>query len=130
MNLECNRPKSSVPLEYRFDSPSRIRMKKPRSHGLLFIPLLMIYAIAAAAPGPESQLKLIPEPKEVRIQQGSFHVRPKTRILVEFGHQAEDRIAAETLAEEIRDQSGLLLPITGAKSESKQEAPKEAGDVI
>lgn len=105
-------------------------MKKPRFRVLLFIPLLMISAIAAAAPGPESQLKLIPEPKEVRVQQGSFHVRPNTRILVEFGHQSEDRIAAETLAEEIHDQSGLKLNITGAKSESKQEDSKEPGDVI
>ena len=105
-------------------------MTKSQSRVVLFIPLLLISAFAAAAPGPESQLKLIPEPKEVRVQEGSFHVRAKTRILVEFGHQAEDRIAAETLAEEIHDQSGLKLNITGAKSESKQEAPKEAGDVI
>jgi hexosaminidase len=105
-------------------------MKKSHSRVVLFIPLLLISAFAAAAPGPGSQLKLIPEPKEVRVQEGSFHVRPKTRILVEFGHQAEDRIAAETLAEEIHDQSGLKLNITGARSESKHEAPKEAGDVI
>jgi hexosaminidase len=105
-------------------------MKKPHSRVVLFIPLLLISAFAAAELGPDSQLKLIPEPKEVRVQEGSFHVRPKTRILVEFGHQAEDRIAAETLAEEIHDQSGLKLNISGAKSESKQEAPKEPGDVI
>jgi hexosaminidase len=104
-------------------------MKKPRCV-LLFVPLLLISAIAAATPDPESQLKLIPEPKEVRVQEGSFHVRPTTRILVEFGHQAEDRIAAETLAEEIHDQSGLKLSITGAKTESKKEKPKRAGDVI
>jgi hypothetical protein len=104
-------------------------MKKP-SRVVLFISLLLISAFAAAELGPDSQLKLIPEPKEVRVQEGSFHVRPKTRILVEFGHQAEDRIAAETLAEEIHDQSGLKLNISGAKSESKQEAPREPGDVI
>jgi hexosaminidase len=104
-------------------------MKKP-SRVVLFMSLLLISAFAAAELGPDSQLKLIPEPKEVRVQEGSFHVRPNTRILVEFGHQAEDRIAAETLAEEIHDQSGLKLNISGAKSESKQEAPKEPGDVI
>jgi hexosaminidase len=108
----------------------RIRMKMRSACVFLFVVPLLISAIAAAAPGPESQLKLIPEPKEVRVQEGSFHLTPTTRILVEFGHQSEDRIAAETLAEEIHDQSGLKLNITGAKSESKQEAPKGAGDVI
>src|ERR1700676_5528671 len=105
-------------------------MKKSHSRVVLFISLLLISAFAAAAPGPESQLKLIPEPKEVRVQEGSFHVRPKTRILVEFGHQAEDRIAAETLAEEIRDQSGLKLDITGAKADSKQESKQEDGAIV
>jgi hypothetical protein len=56
----------------------------------------------------------------VRLQQGGFLVRPTTRILVEFGHQEEDRIAAETLAEEIHDQSGLKLSITGSKEKARQ----------
>src|SRR5271170_3897047 len=69
----------------------------------------------------ENQLNLIPEPKEVRLQQGGFRVRPTTRILVEFGHQEEDRIAAETLAEEIHDQAGLKISITGTKASVKRE---------
>jgi hypothetical protein len=76
-------------------------------------------------------LKLIPEPKEVRLQAGSFRVRPTTRILVEFGHQSEDRIAAETLAEEIQEQSGLKLSITGTRSESKHaEAKEDTGSIV
>src|SRR6202051_3992471 len=105
-------------------------MKKSHSCVVLFILLLLISAFAAAAPGPESQLKLIPEPKEVRVQEGSFHVGPTTRILVEFGHQAEDRLAAETLAEEIHDQSGLKLSIAGARAESKQESQQERGAIV
>ena len=81
----------------------------------------MLSMMSAQTPDPEGQLKLIPEPKEVHLQEGGFHVRPTTRIVVELGHQAEDRIAAETLAEEIHDQSGLKLSIAGAKAESKQE---------
>jgi hypothetical protein len=72
--------------------------------------------MSAQTSGPEDQLKLIPEPKEVQLHSGSFRVKPTTRILVEFGHQAEDRIAAETLAEEIHDQSGLSISITGARN--------------
>jgi hexosaminidase len=95
-----------------------------------FVLLLLTSLISVAAVGPENQLKLIPEPKEISVRQGSFHVRPTTRILVEFGHQAEDRIAAETLAEEIRDQSGLKLDITGAKADSKQESKQEDGAIV
>jgi hexosaminidase len=68
----------------------------------------------------EDQLKLIPQPKEVQLRPGSFRVKPTTRILVEFGHQAEDRIAAETLAEEIHDRSGMKISITGEKPQAKQ----------
>lgn len=55
------------------------------------------------------------------MREGGFRVGPATRILVEFGHQDEDRIAAETLAEEISDQSGLTLDIVGVKATSKTE---------
>jgi hexosaminidase len=90
---------------------------------VFFLPLvlrLLMPAMFAQTAGPADQLKLIPEPKEVRLQQGGFRVRPTTKILVEFGHQEEDRIAAETLAEEIHDQSGLKLSITGSKEKAKE----------
>lgn len=64
---------------------------------------------------------LVPEPKEVHLRDGGFHVGRKTRIFVQRGHQSEDRIAAETLAEEIADQSGLQLGIMGMKASAKAE---------
>jgi hexosaminidase len=67
------------------------------------------------------QLKLVPEPKEVRLRDGGFRVGSATKILVEFGHQDEDRIAAETLAEEIADESGLRLDIVGVKATARTE---------
>ena len=105
-------------------------MKKLAAFFLPFVLLFLSPMMSAETSGPENQLKLIPEPKEVRVQEGSFHVRPTTRILVEFGHQDEDRIAAETLAEEIHDQSGLKLSITGARTESKQESKQEEGAIV
>jgi hexosaminidase len=106
-------------------------MRKRGAFFLLFVLLLLVSVVSAQTPGPEGQLhdgqikedqlKLIPEPKEVRLQQGGFRVRPTTRILVEFGHQEEDRIAAETLAEEIHDQAGLKISITGTKASVKRE---------
>ncbi|MGO8797327.1 MAG: beta-N-acetylhexosaminidase [Candidatus Sulfotelmatobacter sp.] len=91
---------------------------------------LQLPSLYAATSGPENPLRLIPEPKEVHILEGSFRVKPTTKILVEFGHQEEDRIAAETLAEEIHDQSGLTLSIIGAKPESRTEAKQEAGSIV
>jgi len=98
---------------------------------LLSVLFLAISSIGAQqAPAPENrteekqrkedQLKLIPQPKEVQLHAGSFHVKATTRIFVEFGHQAEDRIAAETLAEEIQDRSGLKISITGEKPDARQ----------
>ena len=87
----------------------------------LFVPFLLSSLSFPETPNPENQLKLIPQPKEVQLHSGSFRVKPTTKIIVEFGHQAEDRIAAETLAEEIRDQSGLKISITGEKSDAKRK---------
>jgi hexosaminidase len=96
-------------------------MKK--RHALL-LPLFLMFLISltsAETPGPKDPLKLIPTPKEVQVGAGGFfRVRPTTKILVEFGHQSEDRIAAETLAEEIRDQSGMSVEIIGSKEKTKQ----------
>src|SRR3954467_2280889 len=68
-----------------------------------------------------SPFKLEPTPKEVQLHNGGFQVGPHTRILVQLGHQSEDRIAAETLAEEVANQSGLRLDIVGMKAAGKAE---------
>src|SRR5215475_10898567 len=64
-------------------------------------------------------LTLEPQPKEVELRDGGFRVGPRTKIFVQLGHQSEDRIAAETLAEEVQDQSGLKLDILGMKAKGK-----------
>src|SRR3984885_11073743 len=108
-----------------------MRIKTRYPFVLFFFPLLLVVCTALAeSSGPQNQLKLIPAPKEVSIQPGSFHVRPGTRILVEFGHQAEDRIAAETLAEEIHNQAGFNVNITGAKADSRKESKQEASNIV
>jgi hexosaminidase len=89
------------------------------------IPVVLFCAASALALGLDSPagpaLKLVPAPKEVNLRDGGFHVGPHTKILVQLGHQSEDRIAAETLAEEVADQSGLKLEIVGAKSGRKTD---------
>jgi hexosaminidase len=66
-------------------------------------------------------LKLEPAPKELHLHEGAFHVSAKTKIYVQLGHQSEDRIAAETLAEEVADRSGLQLEIISMKPEAKAQ---------
>jgi len=90
--------------------------------------VVMVGLIMACAPllfgldSPTSTgLKLEPQPKEVQLGEGGFRVGPQTKIFVQLGHQAEDRIAAETLAEEVQSQSGLQLNIFGMKAAGKAE---------
>ena len=91
---------------------------------LWIIPGAMLCAAALSALDSDgrAQLKLVPEPKEVQLRAGGFQVGPRTKIFVQLGHQSEDRIAAETLAEQVADQSGLQLDIVGMKAAGKAEA--------
>ncbi len=90
---------------------------------LLLIVSAMLMCVPAWALDSDGrpQLQLMPAPKEVQLRDGGFHVGPRTRIFVQLGHQSEDRIAAETLAEEVADQSGLKLDILGMKAAGKAE---------
>jgi hexosaminidase len=89
---------------------------------LLFcVSMLPASALAESTSSDADGLSLIPQPKELQLGQGGFRVKAKTRIIVQRGHQSEDRIAAETLAEEVSDESGLKLNIVGAKSTTRAE---------
>lgn len=92
-----------------------------RFSGLVLAALLGVPALCALDSPPTPALNLEPPPKEVQLRDGGFKVGPHTRILVQLGHQSEDRIAAETLAEEVADQSGLQLNIVGMKPAGKAE---------
>jgi hypothetical protein len=83
---------------------------------------LILAPALLALEGPGSlPLRLEPAPKEVQFRVGSFKVGARTKIFVLLGHQSEDRIAAETLAEEVEDQSGLKLDILGMNPAGKAE---------
>jgi hexosaminidase len=90
--------------------------------------LLAFAPVAALAQSSRAgrEMKLLPnlslpELKEVQLLDGGFRVGPDTRILVELGHQSEDRIAAETLAEKIADDAGLKLDIVGQKPRHQRQ---------
>lgn len=88
---------------------------------LAFCISMLPLSVLAKPTSSDDGLSLIPQPKELQLGQGGFRVKAKTRILVQRGHQSEDRIAAETLAEEVADASGLRLNIVGAKATTKAE---------
>ena len=66
-------------------------------------------------------LKVLPAPKEVRIAEGKIVIRPSTTILIS---NSEDRLAAETLQQEIHERTGFKLAI-----ESVTAAPKTTGHI-
>lgn len=96
---------------------------KKRLLGLVGCALIWSPALLALDSSAGSAFKLEPPPKEVQTRDGDggFRVGPRTKIFVQLGHQSEDRIAAETLAEEVQDQSGMKLSILGMKTAGKAE---------
>lgn len=88
---------------------------------LLLLAFLVVLGLPAAsaqpqAPAAETPLQLVPYPQEVHRGSGGFTVGPTTRILIEARHAAEDRTAAETLAEEIAARTGRKIPIRAISS--------------
>jgi hexosaminidase len=97
-----------------------MHMKK-RLSGILACAMMCTPALLGLDAPRGKDIRLEPAPKEVQLGSGAFQVGPHTKIFVQLGHQAEDRIAAETLAEEVLDQSGLRLNIAGMKAAAKAE---------
>ena len=89
--------------------------------------LVLLFCVRMYAQGENDvrALHLLPAPKLVQMAGGKFSVSAGTRILIDARHAAEDRLAAETLADEIREQSGMKLTI-----ETTNAAPKEGNAIV
>jgi hypothetical protein len=61
-------------------------------------------------------LRLVPEPRQVTKREGAFHINRKTRIVINSASRDEDRVAADTLAEEIESATGHRPRITSSRS--------------
>jgi hexosaminidase len=66
-------------------------------------------------------LNILPAPKEVRLSEGRLLIKPSTTILIS---DVDDRLAAETLQQEIHERTGMKLAI-----EPVTAAPKTAGHI-
>ncbi len=65
-------------------------------------------------------LKLIPAPREIKLAEGAFVITPNVRILVNSETADEDKLAAETVAEEIEATGGMKLPISAIRAFNEQ----------
>src|ERR1041385_1524231 len=79
-----------------------------RRHRLLIVISLLLISVNVSA----QDLKLIPEPKQVQKHDGKFLITSKTRLVINNSHRDDDRVAAETLAEEIEAMTGRKLKIS------------------
>lgn len=85
-----------------------------KRNSLLFLIASIIFIFCA--PVSAQELKLVPEPKQVRKREGAFTITAKTRIIINSARFKEDRLAAETIAEEIESATGQKIKITSARS--------------
>src|SRR5262249_46226897 len=82
----------------------------------LAIAILYLLAPSGLALAASKDLKLIPEPKQVKLGAGRFSVTSKTRIVINAAHADQGRIAAQILADEIESATGLKVPVTTTRS--------------
>ncbi len=81
---------------------------------------LLPFASGAQVNDAVRALKVLPAPKQARIDEGKMAIKPSTTILI---GNSEDRTAAETLQKEIQDRSGMKLPIKTFSLETMMAAP-------
>lgn len=84
----------------------RTSMLKTRRTAGVFLLLAAFCPLAALAQEPQ----LIPQPREVQTTSGWFEVKPETEIVLSTTAAAEDRFAAESLQEEIKEATGRRPP--------------------
>ena len=84
-----------------------------RNRHLLMISLSVLLPVLALPQSAslKATVKLLPAPKEIEIREGVFQVDSKTRILLPASSSSEDKTAAQVLAGDILEQSGIQVPI-------------------
>src|SRR5262249_41857626 len=78
--------------------------------------ILCVFALLGSALAVSKDLKLTPEPKQVKFGNGQFSVTSKTRIVINAAHADQDRTAAQILADEIESAAALKIRIATTRS--------------
>ncbi|HVG19846.1 MAG TPA: glycoside hydrolase family 20 zincin-like fold domain-containing protein [Blastocatellia bacterium] len=95
-------------------------MMKPKS---IFIPACaFVFFFLTSCDVFSQDLKLVPEPRQVRRREGAFIITPGVRIVINSARGEEDMKAAETVAEEIEAATGRKVKITKSRSMPKSNA--------
>jgi hypothetical protein len=74
--------------------------------------LIPFFVLLLASVLPAQTLHLVPAPRNLEANAGSFAVSAETRIVVGARHAIEDRFAAEQIAEEIESATGHKVRVT------------------
>ncbi|HSB10273.1 MAG TPA: glycoside hydrolase family 20 zincin-like fold domain-containing protein [Blastocatellia bacterium] len=82
--------------------------------------ILLFFLFSTVASAQETGL--IPEPRQVNKRDGVFTITAKTRVVINSAHSDEDRIAAESVVEEVESATGFKLRITTKRSMPKSES--------
>ena len=102
-------------------------MTHPTWHRFL-VPMVLAVTLAS---GARAELRLVPEPASVKPETGVFRLSGEVTIAVAAGN-ADDRFAAELLAEEIRAATGAAPRVVsgnaGAIALVRDGSLKDAGD--
>jgi hypothetical protein len=88
---------------------------------MLLLCLVCPFASSAQVNDAAASLKILPALKEVHLAEGKLIIKPSTTILIS---NPEDRLAAETLQQEIHERTGIRLAI-----ENTTAAPKTSGHI-
>ena len=90
---------------------------------LLVVPRFGLFSLGsqsrtpAAGPTPS----ILPKPLDMRITAAVFPLFPSTRIMVDNGQEAEN--LGQYLSQEIRNSTGLILPVSAGASDAPETKP-------
>jgi hexosaminidase len=85
---------------------------------------MAVLVLGISAPVAAGDLKLVPEPKQVKTGEGQFAITAQTRIVIHPAHAGEDSSPAEMLARQIQGASGQPARITRSR-----RLPTRAGTI-
>src|SRR3954454_1993629 len=74
--------------------------------------LVLCVIVAHAQDTSTSGIHVIPRPREVRITQGQFRLKPGLTIALADAHSEDDRFAAQDFINDLKDTTGNVLKIS------------------
>lgn len=83
----------------------------------ILLPLILTIPVALSAQQPE----LIPQPRELTTKPEAFALAENAQIVLAPGTDSDDQFAAQSLADEIHDETGRSIPIVDYRKQSSKK---------